>query len=131
MHAKPQFCRSLKARLQRPRSKFASQNQMHAKSAGCLLRRLVIPLGRFLHQAHSDRLGGDPDAADLAVDHGADLLNIRLKFAFGNARNFLTYATEVLGLTAPGYALSGPGPLSRKIAFSRHLLLPSVNSQAS
>ena len=103
---------------------------MHAKSVGCLLRRLVIPLGRFLHQAHSDRLGGDPDPADLAVDHSADLLDIRLELTFGHAGNFLTYATEVLGLTAPGYALTGPGLLSCKITFSRHLLLPSVNSQA-
>jgi len=106
-----------------------SRYVIHAKSAGCLLRRLIIPLDRFLHQAHSDRLGGDPDPADLAVDHSANLLDIGLEFAFGNAGNLLTHATEVLGLTAPSYALTGPCLLSCKIAFSRHLLLPSVNSQ--
>ncbi len=102
---------------------------MHAKSAGRLLRRLVISLDRCLHQAHSDRLGGDPDPADLAVDDSADLLDIRLELALSHAGNLLTHATEVLGLTAPGYALAGSSFSSRKIAFSRHLLLLSVNSQ--
>ena len=51
--------------------------------------RLIVPLGRLLYQAHSDRLCRNLDPAYLTVDNGTDLLNVRFEFPLADYQSVL------------------------------------------
>src|SRR6478672_11376085 len=57
-------------------------------------------LQRPLDQPAADRLDGNPDALDLAVDFDLDLLQVRLEGAFGFAGHLGADAAQILRLAA-------------------------------
>lgn len=75
-------------------------NPAEAESARCRLGRFVVSLRRLFDQAHTNRLGGDLNSADLAVYNGADLLDIGFEFPFRNAGDLPADAAQILGFTA-------------------------------
>jgi hypothetical protein len=79
---------------------------------------LIIALGRFDNQAIANRLGGDLDSNYLAIDQGANLLDVGFELAFTDAGNLAAHATKVFGFTAAGDAAAGTGSFAGKKAFS-------------
>jgi hypothetical protein len=107
---------SLRHRQFHPKKKseadLASLRLLDCKGRSCLagrfLRRLVVALDGFDDQPHANGLGGDPDATDLAIDDGTDLLDIRLELALVMPVTFL------------------PTPPSRLALPRREMLFPEI-----
>ena len=89
--------------------------------------RFIVAFGGLGDQALTDGFGGDADAHDLAIDQGADFLDVGLEGAFADAGDLAAYATEVFGFAASGDGTAKTGSLSGDTTYSRHkqlLLLP-------
>jgi hypothetical protein len=86
------------------------------------LRLLGFPITfrRFDDKAHSDGLGGGFDSADLAIDDGADILDVGLEFSLGSAGDFDADAAKVLGLASIGFLPAVSGPASGKVTYACH-----------
>src|SRR5688572_23287249 len=69
----------------------------------------VVALGRLGDQAAAEGLGADLDADDLAVDQGANLLDIRAELALGDAGHLGADAAEVLRLAAVRLLVAAAG----------------------
>src|SRR6266550_7636402 len=86
-------------------------------SLGVKLRRrggflLIATTDRLDDQSHADRLSADLDAHDPAVYYSADLLNIGLELARGDAGDLGADAAKVLGLAAMGLLVPEGGFLT-------------------
>ena len=74
----------------------------------------------LLDEAVADGFGADIDADDLAVDDGADAVDVGLEFAGGDPGDFGANAAEVFGFAAVGDLVSEAGLFCGKMADARH-----------
>src|SRR5436305_1540627 len=75
----------------------------------------VFAADRLDDQAVADGLGADLQPHDPPVDHGADLLDVRLELPRGDPGHLRADAAEVLRLAAVGDLLAEGGPLAGKV----------------
>src|SRR6476469_5128038 len=71
-----------------------------------VLCRLALAADRLLDHAVADGLGADLDTDDAAVHDGADLLDVGLELARGDAGRLGPDAAEVLRLAAMGLLIA-------------------------
>src|SRR5688572_16620862 len=74
-----------------------------------------LPARRLDDHAVADGLGADLHANDLAVNHGADLLNIRLELAGGDPGDLGADPAQILRLAAMGDLVAEGGLLAGEV----------------
>src|SRR5262245_40743030 len=87
---------------------------------GLLLRGAPVPARWLDHQSKLDGLCGNLESTDLAIDQGADALDVRLELALGDARRLDADAAQVLGLAATCDLPACPGSSACEMTHSRH-----------
>src|SRR5262249_6625947 len=91
----------------------------------------VLATHRLGDQSLLDRLGADFHTDDPAINHGADLLNVRFELARGDAGYLRADAAQVLGFAAVGDLVAEGGLLAGEIANAWHRWVTSYSFQNS
>src|SRR5277367_1972236 len=104
----------------------ATETASRVSSGRSLLRGLhPFATDGLGNETRLDRLGADLDAQNLPVNDGANLLNVRLERAGGDAGHLGADPAEILGLAAMGDLIPERGLLAGEITNAWHTYLKS------